>query len=76
MRPLYKSQAVVLQVFTGALLMPGPDFVAEIEKKLGRVVKPAEFTNDDFIRELQVLYADDMAKLVDIQEDSGLLVVR
>lgn len=76
MRPLTKSQAVVLMVMTGTQLMKGEDFRAAIEKKLGRVVSAPEFATQAFIEDLQQTYAQEFAELCDLVEDSGLMLLR
>jgi len=76
MRPLTKSQAAVLMVMTGTQMMKGEDFRAIIEKKLGRVVNATEFATQDFIEELQKAYAEEYKALLDLVEDSGLMLLR
>jgi len=76
MRPLTKSQAAVLMVMTGTQMMKGEDFRAIIEKKLGRVVNATEFATQDFIEELQKAYAEEYKALLNLVEDSGLMLLR
>jgi len=76
MRPLTKSQAAVLMVMTGTQMMKGEDFRAIIEKKLGRVVNATEFATEAFIEELQKTYAPEYKELLDLVEDSGLMLLR
>jgi hypothetical protein len=75
-RPLTKSQAVVIMVMTGVQIMKGEDFRAAIEKKLGRVVNATEFATPEFIESLQQTYAPEFEKLCDLVEDSGLMLLR
>jgi hypothetical protein len=76
MRPLTKSQAVCLTVMTGTLMLNPKDFREAIEKKLGRVVAAPEFAEQAFTAELQQLYAEEYEKLLDLVEDSGLMLLR
>lgn len=76
MRPLTKSQAAVLMVMTGTQMMKGEDFRAIIEKKLGRVVTAIEFATDEFIQSLQKAYEAEYKELLDLVEDSGLMLLR
>ena len=73
-RPLTKSQAFLLTLYTGALLMDGEEFRKVIEKKLERTVYPVEFAEDAFIRSVQELYEPDWKALTNLQEDSGIIL--
>lgn len=75
-RPLNKTQAFLLTLFTGQLLMDGEEFRSIINKKLDREVNPIEFSNDEFIREVQALYVEDWAQLTNVVEDSGLILFK
>lgn len=72
MTPLTKSQAAILMVFTGAMLMKGADFKIIVEKKLGRVVSNVEFGTPELIEQLRELYQDEWMELLDLQEDSRI----
>lgn len=76
MRPLTIDQAVCLTVMTGALVCPPDIFRAEIEKKLRRVVGAAEFTNDEFVQSLQVLYEEDFKSMCKVVSDSGIILYK
>lgn len=76
MRPLTVSQAVCITVMTGHLLVTGEIFRAEITKKLGREVSPVEFSNDEFIREVQELYKDEYKQLLDVVPDFLILTMK
>jgi hypothetical protein len=76
MRPLSKSQATCLTIMTGSLLLKAEDFRKEVEKKLGREINAVEFANDEFVAELQELYREDFKQLLDVVEDSGLVLFK
>lgn len=73
-RALTKSQAFLLTLYTGALLLEGEAFRDTVEKKLGRKVYATEFASEDFIKELQELYEPDWKQLITVVEDSGLIL--
>lgn len=74
MRPLTKSQATCLTIMTGSLLLKAEDFRKEVEKKLGREINAVEFANDEFVAELQEMYREDFKQLLDVVEDSGIVL--
>lgn len=75
-RALTVSQAVCITVMTGHLLVTGEVFRTEVTKKLGREVSPVEFSNDEFIQEVQELYKDEYKQLLDVVPDSLILTMR
>jgi len=76
MKRLTKGQACVIMVMTGVQCMKGEDFRTLVEKKLGRVVSKQEFTTKEFIEELQNIYSKDWDEMLNLTEDSGLLVFK
>lgn len=62
--PLTREQAVILTACTGTLLLEPIIFMSELEKKLGRKIQPAEWSNPDFQEFIRETYREDFLKLV------------
>ena len=76
MRPLTKSQAIVLTACTGCLMLDAAEFRKAVEAKLGRVVNATEFATQDFIETLQQTYAKEYQELLQVVEDSGIVLFK
>lgn len=75
-RQLTVTQAVLLTLFTGVMLAPHKEFLKAIETKLHRTVNPVEFTNDEFIKEVQDLFHDEWVHMCKVISDEGLIILR
>lgn len=74
-KPLTKSQAVCIMVYTGVVIMDPKEFRRQIEMRLGRETQPNEYTDPDFIETLMELYEEDFRVLCQTTEDSGLITL-
>lgn len=74
-KPLTKSQLVVIQAATGQYLMDPVIFLEEVGKRFGREVRPEEFRSETFQQEVQELYWEDFKEMcLNWTEDSGLIL--